>query len=384
MTIWIALLTIFWSLYALKSWFAVGAVPNIDDVMPSHPEGDRPSVTIVIASRDEGERVETTVRRLTAQRGLELQIVLVDDRSDEQEAARLRGLAAEDERIRLVRVDRLPDGWLGKCNALERGAELADSEWILFSDADTWMAPDLIARSIAEARRTDADHLCLIPSDKRLTFFGHAATLSLVSGFLIAAADVNQDRRFGSIGIGAFNLIKREVYRSIGGHKPLRMEILDDAMLGVLARHAGYRSRCLVGYPYIEIHWAATVADLPRVLEKNAFAMTGYRTWLVATLVPFMLLLWAGALFAPLYAGPNGFFATIALWSLALPAARTAKRYRQSALPTPLSPLMLPVTSWVITRSTWVTLRNGGVRWRDTFYPLEALRRGSLPMFPRQ
>jgi glycosyltransferase involved in cell wall biosynthesis len=384
MTIWIGLLTTFWLLYAVKSWFAVGAVPNIEDVPVSECSDDLPSVTIVIASRDEGQRVETTVRRLTAQRGLELQVVLVDDRSNENEAARLRALAGEDERIRLLRIDTLPDGWLGKCNALERGAELADSEWILFSDADTWMAPDLIARSIAEARRTGADHLCLIPSDKRLTFFGHAATLSMVSGFLIAAADVNQDRRFGTVGVGAFNLVKRGAYRSVGGHKTLRMEILDDAMLGALLRQNGFRSRCRIGYPHIEIHWAATVADLPRVLEKNAFAMTGYRTWLVASLVSFIILLWAGALFAPLYAGPSGVSATLALWSLALPAARTARRYRQSALPTLLSPLMLPVTSWVITRSTWVTLRNGGVHWRDTFYPLEALRRGSVPMFPRE
>ena len=384
MTIWIALLTIFWLLYAVKSWFAAGAVPNIDDVMPSKPTDDRPSVTIVIASRDEGERVETTVRRLAAQRGLDLQIVLVDDRSEEKEAARLQTLAGEDERIRLVRIDTLPEGWLGKCNALQRGAELADSEWILFSDADTWMEPDLIARSIAEARRTNAEHLALIPSDKRLTFLGQAATLSMISGFLIAAADVNQNRRFGTIGVGAFNLVKREAYRSIGGHKPLRMEILDDAMLGALLRQANFRSRCRIGYPHIEIQWAATVADLPRVLEKNAFAMTGYRTWLVATLVPIMFSLWAGALLAPLYAGASGAVATLALWSLALPAARTARVFRQSTLPTLLSPLMLPVVSWLMVRSAWVTLRNGGVRWRNTFYPLNELRRGSVRMFPRQ
>ena len=34
--------------------------------------------------------------------------------------------------------------------------------------------------------------------------------------------------------------------------------------------------------------------------------------------------------------------------------------------------------SYMLLRSTIVTLRQGGIIWRDTFYPLDALKRGAV------
>jgi len=42
------------------------------------------------------------------------------------------------------------------------------------------------------------------------------------------------------------------------------------------------------------------------------------------------------------------------------------------------TPFVFVTLFYAITRSTWITLRQGGVRWRDTFYPLDKLRAGNV------
>jgi hypothetical protein len=56
-----------------------------------------------------------------------------------------------------------------------------------------------------------------------------------------------------------------------------------------------------------------------------------------------------------------------------------ARRHRYSLLAGVLVPLTLPFPWLVLWNSTLVTLRQGGVRWRETFYPLAELRAGMVP-----
>src|SRR5437660_757941 len=73
--------------------------------------------SVVIAARNEEKRIEETVRRLLAQRNVDVEIVIVDDRSADRTGEILRQLAKDEARLKLQRVDVLPDGWLGKCHA---------------------------------------------------------------------------------------------------------------------------------------------------------------------------------------------------------------------------------------------------------------------------
>src|SRR5688500_5950045 len=80
-----------------------------------------PRVSVVIAARDEQARIDTTVRRLLTQEGVELEVIAVDDRSTDRTGEILLRAAAEDPRLRVLRVDALPEGWLGKCHACHLG-----------------------------------------------------------------------------------------------------------------------------------------------------------------------------------------------------------------------------------------------------------------------
>src|SRR5262245_2868349 len=92
--------------------------------------------SVVIAARDEAARIEQTLRHLLAQRGVEAEFIIVDDRSTDGTGDIVDRFAKDDSRVRVKRVEVLPEGWLGKCHACHLGASAATGDWILFTDAD--------------------------------------------------------------------------------------------------------------------------------------------------------------------------------------------------------------------------------------------------------
>src|SRR5262249_16193891 len=119
--------------------------------------------SVVIAARDEQTRIEQTVVHLLAQRGVALEVVVIDDRSTDKTPEIVAKLAREDPRLRLIRVNSVPEGWLGKCYACHVGASTATGEWILFTDADCWLKPEVVAQALFMANREGVDHIALTP-----------------------------------------------------------------------------------------------------------------------------------------------------------------------------------------------------------------------------
>ncbi len=355
---------------ALRSVVALRLLPRQSGVT------SRPRVTVVVAARDEEVRVETTVRGLLAQEGVELDVVVVDDRSADRTGDILRRLAADDPRLSVVRVDVLPDGWLGKCHACYVGADGAAGEWVLFTDADIWLTPDVVARAVTAAEAERADHITLWPGVRRATFLGSVSQLLFGLGMGRRALAVNHDVPGAHLGVGAFNLVRAAAYRAVGGYEALQMEVVDDLRLGLLLRRGGFRSRVYYAPRDVDADWCPDALGMLKGLEKNHFAATDYR--LSRVLVGGGLLggFWAAAVIGPWTGTPAGLAAGLALLSLAVPAAVAARRLGWPVAAAPLVPLFLPMLVACLLNSAVTTLWRGGVRWRDTFYPLAALRAG--------
>jgi len=334
--------------------------------------------SVVLAARDEETRIENTIRRLLAQEGVRLEVIVVDDRSQDGTPEILRRLGKESACVTVKRVEVLPEGWLGKCHACHVGASVARGDWILFTDADCWLKPDVIVRALLVAERECADHVTLTPGVRPASPGGRAWHLA----FLLTMADwisgVNRDRPQKYLGMGAFNLMRVAAYRECGGYEALRLTVLDDVKLGLLLRRAGKRTRAFIGGSDAECHWGATAPDMVRVMEKNYFAALEYRTSMAVGLGIGGMLFWGVALAGPLIGGTAGIAAGAAMLSLSLPAGILARRLGWSWLAAALTPFIYPALFYAVLNSAFVTLRQGGVRWRDTFYPLKTLRAGTV------
>ena len=128
----------------------------------------------------------------------------------------------------------------------------------------------------------------------------------------------------------------------------------------------------------MECHWGTTVPCMIRIMEKNYFAAVDFRLApVVAGAFVFTLIL--GTSIIGLWTTAAAGIATgIAPWSLAFPAAVFARRLGWSPASAAIAPLFYPVLFFAVVDSAVVALRQGGVRWRDTFYSLDTLRRGNV------
>jgi len=347
-------------------------LPALDNLKP---RGLR--VSAVVAARNEEARIEQTIRRLLAQEGVEMEVIVVDDRSTDGTGEILRRLG-EGRGVKPLRVDVLPEGWLGKCYACHLGAAEASGEWILFTDADCWLKPDVIARALKVAERESVDHIALtpgVPAEGPAVQAWHLAFLLTLGNWF---SGVNRDHPKAYLGMGAFNLVRASAYRECGGYEALRLTVLDDVRLGLLLRRAGKRTRGFIGGDDTECHWSPSARGMIRIMEKNYFAAMDYRTIaaLIAPAIGFAV--WGAAIVGPFTGTAAGWGAICGMFSLAWPAGKIASRLGWSRATALLTPLIFPVLFYAMLNSAVVTLRAGGIRWRETFYPLDALRRSGI------
>lgn len=356
------------------------SIGHLKDVPPLDPAG-APAVTVVIPARDEARGIEAALRSVLAQDYPGLEILVVDDRSTDGTGAILDRMAVEDPRLRVVHITGLPPGWLGKNNALQHGAGQARGEILLFADADVVMHPTTVRRAVAYLLERGLDHLTLTPrirmSSLLLELF--IGTFSIQFALYLRpwrAKDPKSDR---FVGIGAFNMVRAAVYRAAGMHGPIAMRPDDDIRLGQLLKKKGFRQDILFGSPLVEVEWYSSLGELVRGLEKNAFAGVDYRVSMVvlATLANLVLSIWP-FLGIFLTEGPArwlnlavmGVFVLLC-WSNA-PLAHVP---RWHGLTYPAGVLLFLYILW---RATLITLRQGGIRWRGTLYPLAELKANKL------
>lgn len=378
------------------AWFAAAAasrsaVPFLADLDP--PEPDRwPRLSVVAAARDEAAGIEAAARSRMAAEYPHLQLVLVDDRSRDGTGAIIDALAAEDPRVTAIHVDELPDGWLGKVNALERGRAAADGDWILFTDADVHFAPGTLQRAVAYAEASGLDFLAVFPQVTD-PGFGLQAAICAFSRVLTLGQRlwaVPNPHSNAHMGVGAFNLVRRSALEATDGLAWLKHDVADDVALGKLMKDSGARCGLASGRDMVSVEWYGTVGALARGLEKNSFVMLGCSLWqaiaAVAVLVWLELAPWV-ALAWPHLLGPeaqlpgvsSGFVQGLGLAAIVvggLTNAGMALSGRLAPLPAIASPIGTGILGWVLLRAAVIGVRQGGVQWRGTFYPSAALRAG--------
>ncbi|MEE2941732.1 MAG: glycosyltransferase family A protein [Planctomycetota bacterium] len=362
-----------------------GALPRL------LPSGTTPAATVsvIVPARNEADTLGPALSALTAQAGPHLQVVVVDDRSEDGTGAVAEALVAGRAHSRLVRVETLPEGWLGKNHALWIGARSAPaSDYLLFTDADVRFTPGAIAAAVALAEERELDHLAGAP---RVVARGPLLAVMITTFAVLFALftrpwKVADPRSRAAVGIGALNLVRRSSYDRAGGHEQIRLRIDDDLALGQLLKAHGGRAQFCYARDAASVEWYPGVPEMIRGLEKNAFAGVRFRLWFVALATAALLGLFVAPWLlasAPWVAGPErGLFAACAALHVvgAARAASDAGLPRWTGLLFPLGVLLFLVILW---RSTLVTLFTGGVRWRGTRYALGELKRAArAPLRP--
>ncbi|MBZ5660830.1 MAG: glycosyltransferase family 2 protein [Acidobacteriia bacterium] len=367
-----------WVVQGVRAGFGMSRLPWLRD---AHPSGspDAPLLSIIFAARDESEKLPAALATQLDQDYPRYEVIAVNDRSQDQTPGILRDFQRTNPNLKVIDLDTLPAGWLGKPHALVAGFEQSRGEWIVFTDADVHFAPDVLRRAVALAEERHWDHLSLLASVEMRGFWEITAISYFGLGFVFGNEPwLTSNPRSGRyVGIGAFQLVRRAAYEKSGGHARLRMDVIEDMKLGKIVKRAGFRSGVAVAQDMVKVRWHSGVHNVIRGVTKNMFAACHYNAiyalgamllTLVMSVLPFF-----GVAFG---LGWARVFAGIAVAAAVLIHGGMVRSTDASPLYGLTHPLGALLFCWMMARSAIATLWRGGVVWRETFYPLEELRKG--------
>ena len=337
-----------------------------------------PKLSVVIPARNEERKLEGALRTVLGQDYPNLEAILVNDRSTDGTGRTMERLTAGRGDASVIQVEELPEGWLGKNNAIHVGTERASGDWLLFTDGDIHFHPAAFRRAIAYAEERSLDHLTLVPELKLSGYWLRGVVAFFYTAFLVHRGyyKANIPSSEMGVGIGAFNLIRREAYDEAGGYKALAQRPDDDLALGGRVKKLGLRQELALGHGLLEVEWYASLGEFFCGVEKNSFAALGYSVPKVVfyaaeipalTAWPFAAAFLASGATAALYAGSVA--AQVATFAICNRFLRG--RVFLLALGYPACALLF---SYALLRSALLALARGGIYWRGTFYPLSLLK----------
>lgn len=341
------------------------------------PSPGLPRVSIIVAARNEQRNIRVALQSLLDLDYPDYELIVVDDRSEDDTGCILDNLAAMHIRLKVIHVEVLPPGWLGKNHALWVGSRRATGELLLFTDADIIMEPTVVTRAVAFLEQNRLDHLAATPSMRMPTaflgMFG-AAFIIFFSLFARPWKAKDPDSRC-HIGIGAFNLVSVEAYQRVGGHETIRLRPDDDIKLGKIINQAGLRQDVAYAPEFLVVEWYASLGEVIVGLEKNAFSGADYNIPLVlagallhslCSIWPFLAVFITDGVVQEIY------LATVALTLLVV--ADSARFHLSRPWYAIGYPLMSALFVFILLRTMLLNLWQGGIRWRGTFYSLKELR----------
>jgi chlorobactene glucosyltransferase len=354
---------------------------SLDDE-PLEVGKDTPLVSIIIPARNEERNIERCVRSVLMAQYPRFEVIVVDDHSVDRTSEIARHIAAQDERVRVVHAPDLPLGWFGKQWACATGAGAARGELLLFTDADTWHATDLLPRSVNALRARGADLLSVAGHQEMHSFWERVVQpqmfglLSIRYGGTEAVSNTRHPEN--AIANGQFILVRRDTYDAMGGHALVRDRVAEDLSMAQEFVRAGRRIALVLGISQMSTHMYASLSELIGGWRKNVYA--GGRQAAVGGAVGralFPLVLLAAPLIglAPLIAlvfAVSGVLSTAWLiWSgVAIAAALVfwAAVYvsmRESPLWALLYPLGLMMALYIFSAAI---VRGSRVEWKDRQY----------------
>jgi len=368
-----------WAILAIDIATGAKFVRYVDQVpLPSREAmAAFPRVTVVVPARNEERHLAGAMRSILSLDYPDLEIIAIDDRSDDRSGEILDELAAVDSRLRVLHVTELPDGWLGKNHALQCAAEEASGELLLFTDADVFFEPTVLARAVACVREGELDHLTIAADVHTPSLLVEMFVVAFMVSFVgyFRAWRMGDPNSSATVGIGAFNLVRKRTYFDAGGHRPIAMRPDDDLKLASLLRDHGALQGFGAAGGMVSVEWYPSLREAFHGLEKNSLAAVDFNPWILLGGAPLQLLTMCWPFVAVFVTnGPLRWInATIVVLLLAgqmvLLQGGSLRWWMAFLLP-----VSVPLLIFAYLRALFLTYVRGGIRWRGTFYSLEELR----------
>lgn len=354
---------------------------------PKKPGQPPPFVSIIMAARNEEQNIRRCATSLLEQEYPCYEIIIVDDDSTDGTSRILDELAQTHPRaaaLQTLHLHGLPEGWAGKPHALHAGVQRAHGDLLLFTDADTWHAPQALQTAVARAEEQQLDLLSLGTTQELPGFWERVmmplAFLGISMQYPVSL--VNDPHSPVALANGQYILLRRAVYEQLGGYaRPdLRATLVDDRDLAVLVKRHGYTLELVDGRGLVHVRMYHNLRAIWRGWRKNVYL--GSRGGLpfmllqllglpMVTILPFLLPLWLWFARHGWKSARRGESAALSLLELGPLFAYRRWLDREIGVPWYFlltHPLAGGLFACILAQSTWRFLTGKGVDWSGRQY----------------
>ncbi len=338
-----------------------------------------PPVSVVIPCRNESTNIQICCKSILNQDYPNLELIVVNDRSTDSTATILDQIARSDPRLRVIHIapEDLPEGWFGKNFAMERGAELSQADWLVFTDSDCLLSPDAVRIGIAIGVHRNFDMVSFVPkfvsrgfADRLITPLG-----GLVTGAMYATMFANNSRLPKiAFACGQFMAIRRTAYDAVGGWASVRQYPSDDVEIARRLKITGFKPRMGWGMDLVQAHmydswstvwrgWGRNFIMASRGKPGRMIAAIAFLIFCVFSIIPAAF--WGIYAYDPRWIALVGLHATIVTLAI-FSNYRWAKSDGWLALLWPISAVLMLA---IFARSLYLCLV-GSMDWRGVRYSL--------------
>ena len=268
--------------WLLGWWLSRHLVP-----LPQARLQNQPAVSVLIPARNEEATLNHLLEGLRCQTLQPLEVIVIDDHSSDQ-TADVAQAAAQLLPLKMVQPPPLPPGWCGKTWALHNGVQQSAGEVLVFLDADTEPAAQLLESLVAQQQRLGG-LVSVQPFHRTERLYEQLSLLFNLVGLMA----VPLGPRCG-VAFGPAMATSREHYLRSGGHQAVASKVVEDWFLAHRYEQAGLPVSAFIGDQQIAYRmYPGGLGDLVVGFDKNFATAAGEVRW------PWMLavVLWLSGLF---------------------------------------------------------------------------------------
>ena len=369
---------LYFLIYMIKSFRQSPMLQSFDRTSVSR----FPKVSVILPARNEGHYIARCLDSLLRQDYPNFEIIAINDSSADETGEIMKSYAANDLRVVHIDASPKPEGWTGKNWACYQGFLRAQGELLMFTDADSKHLPTTMSLAVGHLLSENLEALTAVP---RLICndFWTKMTLPVLAIFLhtrFSPIRVNNPNNRAGYFFGSFFIITRSTYETIGTHKGVKEELVEDGALGGKVKASKFRMKMVRGESYIDAIWARDLQTLWQGLRRLIIPLY-YQDKLNAHMMAIAVFF---ILFAPFVSLPYLSVASfvgnmsfqilfgLQMSSIALIMVTTAMQCVLTLFESPIYAFAAPLSGGLISLSFLSAIadakKKGAVSWRDRKY----------------
>ncbi len=249
--------------------------PEIFDFIDTRAVPERwPSISVIIPARNESDMLRFTLPFALSFYYPQVEVILVDDCSEDSTAETAAQVAQAQERpLRVVRGLPPPEGWKGKPWALQQGLEASTGEWLLFTDADVVHRRELLRDLVRIALTQDFQMVSLMALLRTETFWDRLLLPPFLFFFYVMYPfhRVKNPRSRTAAAAGGCLLVERAALEKAGGLAAVRGAWIDDLALAAVLKQSGARIYLGATVQAQSFRRYGTLGSIWRMVARSAF-----------------------------------------------------------------------------------------------------------------